>query len=397
MIEQNVNHLTQAINNNTIMAHWNIIYSHFLVTYNSAQTYLQDVQYKFNKLIDVIFNKEGIINLISLDIIHQIILNSTATLPTNLQVHPIPEDRVEVETSSECINVFGFFIIIERNEYDLLHINPIPQISNGTYYLPHLKSNTIAINYNAQTYFELDEHAFGLCKIHSPYHYICSAPVINNLDSHPSCVIDELYNRKPKLPCQMMKMTLQGVLWKKLLMDNSWLFFANESSSVAVICNGNREDITINRIGIIKLKEGCHMETKSFIINNFIHQEMLIKATYSKEVIPDISSLATDNEIVLMEPTPISRPTQQLSSLAAQMPTFIPEGSHLGLKHSLSIMSVILVAVVLITCIFKIKSCASIGRRQPSIIRRRHSAPTIRQHFDNMINREPCSTQSQIP
>lgn len=61
-------------------------------------------------------------------------------------------------------------------------------------------------------------------------------------------------------------MTLTAITWEKLYQPNAWMFIAVRPTDLAIICQGHREKVTINKTGIIKISEDCIIKTKQNII-----------------------------------------------------------------------------------------------------------------------------------
>ena len=119
----------------------------------------------------------------------------------------------------------------------------------------------MALNYNDQTFFELNEAQFAACRLIRSQLYLCDTSVLTTMNFTTCFLLGILYNRTDPQNCDHTEIAINGVLWQKLILPNTWLFSADQTTYVAVICNEQREDFTLSGSGILHLDEGCIIRT----------------------------------------------------------------------------------------------------------------------------------------
>lgn len=163
--------------------------------------------------------------------------------------------------TAESLTIYGFFEIASSKIFELVHITPIPSQRNDSFVIPTVNYRTMALNYNQQEYFELNEMQLAACHLIKQRLYLCDAPVLATMNFTTCSLLSMVYNRTDPATCEYTSMSISGILWQKLLMPNTWLFTTSESTLVAIICNSEREDIRIVGTGILHLDDGCMLSS----------------------------------------------------------------------------------------------------------------------------------------
>lgn len=149
-----------------------------------------------------------------------------------------------------------FFPISSSQLFELVNVPPIPAKRNNSFVIPNLAARTVALNYNDQLHFELNEGQLAACQRTAENMYLCDTPVLATMTFDTCSILTEIYNRAGSLPCDSTSLAINGMLWQKLMRPNTWLFKTNASTLIAIICKSEREDKHIEGSGIIKLEPG---------------------------------------------------------------------------------------------------------------------------------------------
>lgn len=109
--------------------------------------------------------------------------------------------------------------------------------------------------------------------------WFCATSIISNIDNNPNCIIDELYERKPKTECKVKIAKISELIWKTLALENSWLFVAPYNVTIAIICKDSRNEVELSNVGIIKISPMCYIKTKRNTLRPTISQEKTVYST----------------------------------------------------------------------------------------------------------------------
>lgn len=134
------------------MNYWYRITDHnieVLSTYLSAEDYFDELSDRYDNLLDARYHRSHLLRFISLHELHEAIYNISEKLGANLLIIPTPQDQLQLEVGNNAIDVYGYLDIIGRTSYELIHVTPIPQLTNETYLLiADPEFSTFAINLN---------------------------------------------------------------------------------------------------------------------------------------------------------------------------------------------------------------------------------------------------------
>ncbi|XP_055715096.1 uncharacterized protein LOC129809879 [Phlebotomus papatasi] len=270
------------------MANWYVGIDHNRVRIDILTTYINaaDCYEEFDrKLTNIQLAKDGRLDLHSLvmgRILQDTIQRTLRHIGPDLDIPRRQREPSDYIFRDGELVIFGKFPILEKDEFHLIHITPIPvAVENGTFIVPEIEADTMGIDFNKQIYFTLED-GHNQCSPIGSGKYYCRLSLLHNMDQNPNCVIDEIYHRHPKTKCEMIAVRLEGTLWKRLAMENTWLFIASQPTSVAVICKGHREEKLLKNAGILRIKEGCVIKTKRQTLHSTIEHHMKASATYIK-------------------------------------------------------------------------------------------------------------------
>lgn len=240
---------------------------HFLVTYETGKNFMTEIIHCHSKLLEVQINQATFYELITHHEVDKVIATSTKVLSSNIEILPTPLLRTKVRVDPDHINVYGYFAITEKPDFVLLKVTPIPlRITNQSYWIVEVPTDVIAVEYNSQVYFQLSDEELRESISIKEDTYLCSPSVVKNIESNQNCVIDEIYGRTEKNACDVREVKITSIVWKQLYTSNSWVYVTNKIRRVALICNGIREDITLNNTGIIQISQECIIKTKRNIL-----------------------------------------------------------------------------------------------------------------------------------
>lgn len=241
---------------------------HILSSYQLAANLIADEISTYSKLTNIEYGKGSLYDIISPAKVADIIISANKKLPQHLTILATPLLQTTYELSETTFFTNGHFLIIDVTEYEIMRITPTPlKITNHHYWTLKTSTNIIAVDYNAQTYFELTEEEFQKCMKITEHQLVCNPSVIKKIDTNPHCLIDYIYDRlEDTAKCPLKKLPLRSIIWKQLQMRNTWMFVVGRPTKIAIICDGDREDVTINSTGIIQITQNCLINTNRNVL-----------------------------------------------------------------------------------------------------------------------------------
>ena len=380
-LDRALHHANTAINSLNLQSHAHTIINHLLAAYTSAMVYVSDVSTKYDALEKATIGTGAILDIVPLAQINAIITNATDRLPFGFYVRHVPEDHVEIVSTASHITIYGFFAIASTQMFDLVHVTPIPEPRDNIFLVPSITSRSIALNYNDQQYFELNEGQLAVCQLVKSGLYLCEAPVVSTMNFSSCSILNEMFNRTSLKTCEHTAIAITGVLWQKLLMPNTWLFTTDSSTLIAIICNGEREDRTILGSGIFKLDDGCVIKTPSHTIAGSYSLDMRVKQTFIKEIILSIEELTISSKVEFKDPPPVTNPT---ALITGPIPLELSPAAdhHFVYPH----IPWIFMTVTVIGLYYFNRWKKTKKQYTPPVPARRHSAPSLGERFDIMMS-----------
>lgn len=137
---------------------------HVLSTLKIAENFIMELKQKYSSVEKFLFNRGHILDFISVEDLHSIILTTTKTIGESYTIVPIPQERTEIKKVNSSFQLCGYLDIIENEHYEIIHVTPIPtKLKVLEYAIPVITQPMLAINYNKQTYFEIDNNLLSEC------------------------------------------------------------------------------------------------------------------------------------------------------------------------------------------------------------------------------------------
>lgn len=258
---------------------------HILSSYQIASNCISEIVAYYNKLLNIQHHHGSMYDFLSPAQVGTMVTSASNKLPTNINILPTPILRTKVEHHLKNILVYGYFLMTEMAEFVLIKATPIPlRIENDSYWVLDLTKEIIAINYNTQLYFQLNEYELKNSIALDVNQYICSPTTVRSIENSPNCVIDEIYQRSEHTSCDIMVNKIHSIIWKQLYTVNSWMFITNKKIKVALTCNGIREDVQLNMTGIIQTSPDCIISTRQNILTPRRNDHVTVLAGFTKNV-----------------------------------------------------------------------------------------------------------------
>jgi len=276
-ISRKINHLTDRFNQglrkiNDIMAledsvDGNKLNIHILVMVQLAQGLIMELEGQCDRLQRISDHKGNIRDFISSKEWNRLTLNITKGLPSGVQIHLNSTSTTELTYEADTINIFGYFYLMDGTPYQIIAATPIPKrVENNIYITLDIGHPMVAMDYNHQIYFKLSSMELQEAVKIKPNVYLCSPAIINKISTNSNCLIDTIFTTTVNNTCSHHKFHVPGLMWKRLYLPNTWLFIAIQPTRIAVICNGEREDIWLNNTGIIQVAQECYMESQKNVL-----------------------------------------------------------------------------------------------------------------------------------
>ncbi|KAL3280936.1 hypothetical protein HHI36_004163 [Cryptolaemus montrouzieri] len=235
--------------------------------YEVDSNYIEEVSILYGRILDIHFGRRHIFELLSAAKVTAIIEEAQLKLPSSLRILQTPIMKTPVQHISNEILMKVHFSVSEFTSFDLIKVTPIPlKITKTSYWISKEPRTVLAVDYNTQIYFELTDDELKSSIPLTANAFLCSPMVVKNIDSNPNCIIDHLHNRLDRFKCHIEEKTSTGIIWKELYMANSWLYITDHTTSIAVICQGNRTELTIQESGIIQKSQDCIIKTRSLTL-----------------------------------------------------------------------------------------------------------------------------------
>ena len=284
--------------------------------------------------------------------IEEVISIAAAKLPSNIRIISYPILRTKIEHTKNYIHVYGYFILTEINEFVLLKTTPIPlNITQGSYWILNIPNEILAVDYNSQLYFQLTEKEFKESIHIGQELYICSPTTTRSLEESPSCIIDEIYQRTDNTTCHVQKNSIQSVIWKQLYTPNAWMFITENKLRIAVVCDGVREDVTLNQTGIIAISQHCIIKTKRNILTPKRTETATVLESFVRPVNINMSLVMSSTQWKPLQEEPVIEAANQLNELKNHelaIRDAVKETAWTTVHHRLIVSSTVMSTMVLV-------------------------------------------------
>ncbi|GAB0093955.1 hypothetical protein DMENIID0001_091490 [Sergentomyia squamirostris] len=326
MFSERVDQVSKAMNEVQLSSNHVFLEMKMLTAYLGAINYLDEIKEKYMTILRVYTHQGNGIRLITQKQLKERITKAHEKMNADLMVSTQLQQTTSISCHHGDIIVHLFLPIIETTAYDLIHTTSIPQhITNNTFTIQDIEHPLIGMNFHEQKYFSITTEEIKNCQRIQPATLICQVEVLCNILEHASCMINQILDKKNEERCPIKKVTLKDILWKKMSVENSWLYIVEKPTLIAVICSGFREEVTINTTGIIQIKRDCLIKTKTFTLTSTTN-EMEAKVIYARKIIfPEINVTEFQEKIpTLLDSSSIIKSSEAIFGKAAtSVPTVI--------------------------------------------------------------------------
>lgn len=283
-----LNRFTDAINSKTDTSkinQENALYMQIFTSYQAATNYINEIINYYTPLLNIQMNRGSLYDLFSPDTIDKSIASFSKNFPSDLQILSQPILDTKISRDQDTIYIHGYFPIIDNRNFTLLKVIPVPlQIEGNFYWFLDTPSDVIAVDYDAQLYFyQSDEELHNAIQIEDNK-YLCAPKTIKKMEEDPSCVIDNIYAQTANNTCEIEKDDITSIIWKELYTENAWMFITNKATTVSVVCDGNRDDVSINNSGILEIPQNCYIQTRRNVLTPKQENVIHVLSAYSKHI-----------------------------------------------------------------------------------------------------------------
>ncbi|KAH9630796.1 hypothetical protein HF086_001024 [Spodoptera exigua] len=262
--------LSQVIERINSYDYWYIKTNHndikiqILQTFQVANNYIDEILNYYNGLLEVYLTKASVYSVLPPKNVSELIFSANRKMPSNIRiVQELLLDTRIVENMTH-IQVHAYFPIKDITKYTLINVTPVPKKNmNNTFESIEVSRAFLAIDYNNELYFELDHEEFKDC-IQRHEQFLCFPGVVKNMQLNENCIVDQLFKNQTntKCPTHIFEMS-SNIIWKQLCMQNSWLFITKTSSTISIVCDSKREEITIQDVGDSYVYENRNTSTST--------------------------------------------------------------------------------------------------------------------------------------
>ncbi|GJQ72246.1 hypothetical protein Trydic_g3337 [Trypoxylus dichotomus] len=292
-----------------------------LLSHQTASNYIEEIIHHYMQLLNVQMRRGDMYDLISPNRIREIVSLSSKKIPQNLRILSMPLLNTKVVRNQDMLCVFGYFPVIENTDFVILKVTPIPlRIESNSYWIFHIPTEVIAVDYNSQLYFSLSKEELVSSIVLEDNVNLYFPRVLKKIENKPSCILDEIYQRTENYTCKIQKYNITSVIWKELYTSNSWMFITHNETKITVTCNGIPQNVTIYNAGIVQISQSCFIETNKNILTARREENIRVLATYTKYVPAQINvtvNYALTN-ISTIEDEPVLRPFHSFEDLQEQ-------------------------------------------------------------------------------
>ncbi|CAB3244505.1 unnamed protein product [Arctia plantaginis] len=221
----------------------------------------------FSALTDVYQGHIDVHLLTPVNVIKQLNMIS-GRLPKTLS---LPIDNLELNIK----NLYKLIYAKARitGEYFLLEVH-IPLASHEDYSLYHIiplplkTTKYMAVNFGKNTYVSITEERLANCNELSSQHWICNLnlPVQHIENTNAPCE-RKLLSQQTSSPCNTRNIICEE-RWIELHTQNTWIALCCDSCTLRTICDKDVTTHVISTSSIVVLKQGCLLQTKTFLIHS---------------------------------------------------------------------------------------------------------------------------------
>ncbi|GAB0099940.1 hypothetical protein DMENIID0001_158440 [Sergentomyia squamirostris] len=377
-------------------------------TYMGALNYINELNEKYEEILRVLIEKGSGIGLVNNKILKDRFEEAEKKTTPGFTILKNPAIAAKFKMTNESLSIYIYFNIVETSSFELLRVTPIPrQVENDTFIIQKIPHSLIGINHHDEKYFTTDDDNINNCKEIQERKYLCNIDVVYNNPEHSSCVFNDISKKNNHTSCEWKKVKIDGIIWKKLNTENTWLFITAYPNNAAIVCSNKREEVSLNQLGILHLHRECFLKTTKLTLRSTFMTKTQAESIFNKPMtFPDINT-TTFKEIkpvILRTPTVIKSSEDIYEKTALPVPTvMMMEVMPISRTTTISISATIALAIIALILWYTKRIWISLIRRccqrpthiedqpatlQPSLaqqlneILERRSPPAIRHSMD---------------
>ena len=253
--------------------------------YELANNFINEIMDYYTGLLEIYLQKANVYSILTPTHVSNIIKTANQKLPSNLKIIQDQIIQTEMNVNTTHIRVYAHFPIHDVTKYTLIHVTPIPERkTDGSFECFSIQQTFMGFDYNNERYFELSQEEFKDC-LHSNTEFVCYPVVVKNMQLNKNCIVDQLFRTKSYTQTQctseIYKMSTD-IVWKQLFMQNTWLFVTTKPVAISIVCDGQRQEITIHDVGVLHIAENCVIKTLKNILAAKRTTTVTVLASYSK-------------------------------------------------------------------------------------------------------------------
>ncbi|XP_055313219.1 uncharacterized protein LOC129574779 [Sitodiplosis mosellana] len=276
----------------------------------------------------------------------------------------IPSDVAELYStmrvrtcSIESTVLFEVKIPLQSSrEFQLYRIQPMPIIEQNETLYVQPSTEYLIINLQRTLFYPLNEIELLRCTRRRENSYACHQkhPLYKTTSGKCSCEIGILTHTGISSSCQVHRG--EGVsFWSQLTTTNRWLYVANDSKTIDILCGDKLHTQTLRGSGIINFYDQCIIEQLNFVIRSL----KTIRSTINASFIPpfNLTDILRDQpkQLVLRDvryntDTSLQQLNEQINDLKNKH--FKPYVAH-NVHHYVSIYVLLLICIIIFIIIHK--------------------------------------------
>jgi hypothetical protein len=249
-----------------------IVYTQLNIALNSIYQILMDIEdamtfAQLNTLHPAIIKHDEILNELK-SIEH--------FLPSELRF-PVSIDITHVQVIEEIVNIKSYISgetvvflldvpLIDRQDYALYHLFPIPTFQNNSFYTMLPKSKYLLIN--DQNYAQLN----APCKEITTENYLCDIDNLNNVNKNSSCEVQLINFSNNYEQCKLTKLKLEDVKVKKIS-KSQWIVTFPSKTVLKTNCENHIDKNELIGNYIIHIDNNCEVQIKNITLKTLINQQ----------------------------------------------------------------------------------------------------------------------------
>lgn len=258
---------------------------YLLNSFLTATSYLKEVEAKYTILLNAYLKRSHLYEFLSHEEIAKIISRCDVKIRPEMEVLREPLDQLDFVQESTNIIVYGYFVIIDTEEYELIRINTVPdRLENSIYREMMLPSTTFGVNYDGNRYFELTINDIRKALKVNESTFVLHPKVFFNIDQASNCIINQMYKKVNGTRCPIRRFQVVNTIWKELWTRNTWMFISPDFTTIQLTCHTGREEIVLNSTGILHINSDCTIHSKAISLEGSVMKESQTITHYVKAI-----------------------------------------------------------------------------------------------------------------